>query len=171
MNLTPGLSWLAAGQLTTSIQGQQHLLNKEFRGNLPLSRLRKIKQTFNIIMSSAPSAPTKDVRTLSIFSVPIWLDISGQNKLDCCWNISLIKYWLTNYWDPLTPCESSYHSPLTLPSRLLTNLSCSRQFPPIQHVFFWKIDLLGSLICLKLHREEDGDIACQDHRERGIIYH
>ena len=38
----------------------------------------------------------------------------------------------------------------------------SRQFPRLQHVFFWKIDLLGSLICLKLHGEEDGDIACQD---------
>ena len=27
MNLTPGLSWVVGGQLTTSIQGQQHLLN------------------------------------------------------------------------------------------------------------------------------------------------
>ena len=80
---------------------------QEFQGNLPLSRLRKIKQTFNIIMSSA----VQKMLELYLFFPFLSGPISRQNKLDWCWNISLIKYWLTNYWDPLTPCESSYHSP------------------------------------------------------------
>ena len=55
MNLTPGRTVLGGCQTVDNINTgtTASVEHEEFLGNLPLSRLRKIKQTFNIIMSSA----------------------------------------------------------------------------------------------------------------------
>ena len=56
MNLTPELCpgrWEGCRTVDNINTGTTASVEQEILGNLPLSRLRKIKQTFNIIMSSA----------------------------------------------------------------------------------------------------------------------
>lgn len=81
MNLTPGRTVLGGCQTVDNINTgtTASVEHEEFLGNLPLSRLRKIKQTFNIIMSSA----AQKMLEISIFSVCISCSLSlDKTKLD-----------------------------------------------------------------------------------------